>query len=146
MIRYTRLFVTFLLAVIVLQARSQSTATTSSPYSRFGLGDISDQLLPQNAGMGGIATATNRIGGFNTINVINPASYAMINFTTIDAGLYGNFVTLGKSGFADQKNSNFRFSHIAFAIPVTKRSALSFGLLPYSELGYNYRQTSVRNG
>jgi hypothetical protein len=146
MIKYTKFFITLLLAVIVLQARSQSTATTSSPYSRFGLGDISDQLLPQNAGMGGIATATNRIGGFNTINIVNPASYAMINYTTIDAGLYGSFVTLGKSGFADQKNSNFRFSHIAFAIPVTKRSALSFGLLPYSELGYNYRQTSVRNG
>jgi hypothetical protein len=146
MIKYTRLFITFLLAVIVLEARSQSTATTSSPYSRYGLGIIDDQLLPQNIGMGGIATAVNTIGGYNSINVINPASYGKIVFTTIDAGLYGNIVTLSKNGYANQKNSNFRFSHLAFAIPVTKHSALSFGLLPYSELGYNYKQTSVRNG
>ena len=75
MIKYTRLFITFLLAVIVLEARAQSTATTSSPYSRYGLGDINDQLLPQNIGMGGIATATNNISGYNNINVLNPASY-----------------------------------------------------------------------
>lgn len=146
MIKYTRLFITFLLAVIVLEARSQSTATTSSPYSRYGLGNIDDQLLPQNIGMGGIATAVNTIGGYNSINVINPASYGKIVFTTIDAGLYSNIVTLSKSGYANQKNSNFRYSHLAFAIPVTKHSAFSFGLLPYSELGYNYKQTSVRNG
>jgi hypothetical protein len=139
MIKYTRLFITFLLAVIVLQARSQSTATTSSPYSRFGLGDISDQLLPQNIGMGGIATATNTIGGYNTINVLNPASYGKISFTTIDVGLYSNVITLSKNGYPDERDVNTRLSHITFAFPVTKHSALSFGLMPYSELGYSYK-------
>ncbi|MDB5135271.1 MAG: hypothetical protein JWP37_1874 [Mucilaginibacter sp.] len=140
MIKYTRLFITFLLAVFVLGARAQSTATTSSPYSRYGIGLLDDQLLPQNIGMGGIATATNTIGGYNSINVINPASYSKITFTTIDVGVYSNMVTFSKDGYTDQKNSNTRLSHIAFAFPVTKHSALSFGLLPYSELGYNYKQ------
>ncbi|MDB5025330.1 MAG: hypothetical protein JWP78_3085 [Mucilaginibacter sp.] len=139
MIKYTRLFITFLLAVIVLQARSQSTATTSSPYSSFGLGDISNQLLPQNIGMGGIATATNTIGGYNSINVINPASYGKITFTTIDAGLSSNVLTLSKNGMPNERDANFKLSHIAFAFPVTKHSALSFGLMPYSELGYSYK-------
>src|ERR1700743_2527250 len=140
MIRYTRLFVTFLLAVIVLQAKSQSTATTSSPYSRFGIGDVSDQLMPQNIGMGGIATATNIIGGYNSINVINPASYGKITYTTIDVGIYSNVLTLSKTDYPDERVANFRLSHVAFAFPVTKHSALSFGLLPYSEVGYNYKQ------
>ncbi|MGZ3764639.1 MAG: hypothetical protein ACXVB0_09835 [Mucilaginibacter sp.] len=140
MIKYTRLFITFLLAVIVLQAKSQSTATTSSPYSRYGLGDIDNQLLPQNIGMGGIATATNTIGGYNSINVINPASYGKITFTTVDVGLFSNVVTFSKTGFADQRNVNTSFSHITFAIPITKHSAVSFGLLPYSQLGYSYKQ------
>jgi hypothetical protein len=144
MIKYTRLFITFLLAVIVLQAKSQSTATTSSPYSRYGIGDISDQLMPQNIGMGGIATATNTIGGYNNINVINPASYGKISYTTVDIGVYGNVVTFSKNGLPDQRNTNFRLSHVAFAFPVTKHSALSFGLLPYSELGYSYKQTLPR--
>lgn len=142
MIKYTRLFITFLLAFIVLQARAQSTATTSSPYSQFGLGDIQDQLLPQNIGMGGIATATNSIGGYNSINIINPASYGKIGFTVIDAGIFSNVVTLSKTNFADQRNVNTSFSHITLALPITKHSAVSFGLVPYSQMGYSYKETS----
>jgi len=144
MIKYTRLFITFLLAATVFEASAQSTATTSSPYSKFGLGLLDDQTLPQNIGMGGISTATNSTGGFRNINQLNPASYSKIDFTTIDAGVYGNSITLSKDGFPDQRNSNFRLSHFEFATPVTKHSALSFGLLPYSELGYSYKQ-SVKN-
>jgi hypothetical protein len=141
MIKYTRFFITLLFAVIAFAAHSQSTATSSSPYSRYGIGDIDPQLMPQNVGMGGIGVATNKISLFNNINVINPASYGAINYTTIDIGLYSNFLTLGQTGAASQKNSNFRLSHVAFAIPVSPRSALSFGLLPYSERGYNYKKS-----
>ena len=80
MIKYTKIFVTLLLALIVFQARSQSTATTSSPYSRFGLGDISPQVLPQNLGMGDISVATNNFSGYYNINPLNPASYGKIGF------------------------------------------------------------------
>lgn len=146
MIKFTRLFFTFLFAVIVLNASAQSTATTSSPYSRYGLGDISDQLLPQNIGMGGISVATNSIGGYNSINVINPASYGKISFTTIDIGVSSDVDTYSKLGFADQRNTSTKLSHLLFALPVTKSSALSFGLLPYSELGYNYKTTKTNFG
>ncbi|MBS1501203.1 MAG: hypothetical protein JST32_04025 [Bacteroidetes bacterium] len=95
--------------------------------------------MPQNIGMGGIATATNNIGGYNSINVINPASYGKIFFTTIDAGVSTNVLTLSKNGFADQRNANTRLSHIVMAFPVTKSSALSFGIMPYSEIGYSYK-------
>ncbi|TSD63919.1 hypothetical protein FFF34_015240 [Inquilinus sp. KBS0705] len=141
MIRYFRFIVLFLLTAATIGAKAQSTATTSSPYSRYGLGDINPMLLPQNLSMGGIGVATNRINSFNTINPINPASYGMINLTVFDVGLASNFSTLNKAGQTSQSNSNFRLSHIAIAIPVTKKSALSFGLMPYSELGYSYKQT-----
>lgn len=120
---------------------AQSTATTSSPYSRYGLGTIDPILLPQNVAMGGIGTALNTINGYNNINPLNPASYGAMRLTVIDAGLYGNVTNLNKSGQPTQTSSNFRFSHMAFGIPVSKKSALSFGLLPYSELGYKYKQT-----
>ncbi|HWZ15516.1 MAG TPA: hypothetical protein VNW95_09785 [Mucilaginibacter sp.] len=141
MIKYTRLFITFILAITVTGAMAQSTATTSSPYSKFGLGDIIPEALPQSIGMGGIGTAVNRISGYNNINVLNPASYGAIGFTTIDAGIYSNVVSLNQTGQPSSTNGNFRLSHVAFAIPVSKRSALSFGLLPYSQMGYNYKQT-----
>ncbi|HEY8781939.1 MAG TPA: hypothetical protein VIM16_10015 [Mucilaginibacter sp.] len=149
MIKYTRIFITFLLVAVAYGATAQSaqsTATTSSPYSKYGLGDINPTLLPQNIGMGGIAAAINRISGYNNINPLNPASYAFINYTTIDAGVYANLSNFSQTGQANASNANFRLSHIAFAIPVSKRSALSFGLLPYSEMGYNNVQTSTRNG
>lgn len=141
MIKYTRFFITFLLAVAALSARSQTTATTSSPYSRYGLGDLSPGVLPQNMGMGGIATATNRINGYMNINPLNPSSYSQIRIMTIDAGLYANRVTYNQNGQASKTDANFSINHITFAVPVTKTSALSFGLLPYSQLGYNYRQS-----
>ena len=149
MIKYTGIFITFLLCVTALGAIAQSAqtiATSSSPYSRYGLGTIDPALLPQNIGMGGIATAINRISGYNNINPFNPASYALINYTTIDAGIYADVSSFSQTGSPSATNSNFRLSHIAFAIPITKSSALSFGLLPYSEMGYNTIQTKNNFG
>src|ERR1700743_991798 len=144
MIKYSKVFITILLALIAFGAQSQSTATSSSPYSRYGLGDISSGILPQNTAMGGIATATNRINGYNNINPLNPASYAFMNLTTIDIGIYSNTLFLSQTGQTSQTDANFRLSHVAFGIPVTSHSALSFGLMPYSQLGYNYKQTLPR--
>jgi hypothetical protein len=147
MIRYIRfIIILFLFTATALGVKAQSTATTSSPYSRYGIGDINPMLLPQNVAMGGIGVATNRINGFFSINPLNPASYSSMGLTVIDIGVYGKFNTLEKTGSASQNNSNFRLSHIAFGIPVSARSAFSFGLMPYSELGYNYRQVKSNFG
>lgn len=146
MIKYTRLFITILLATIAYQVSAQSTATTSSPYSQFGLGELVPQALPQNIGMGGLTTATNQFGGYYNINQSNPASYGIIGLTTVDVGLYGQKLTLSQNGQASQSNNNFRFSHIAFAFPVSKRSAISFGAMPYTQMGYNYKVTKSNFG
>lgn len=144
MIKYTKFFITILLAFIAFGAQSQSTATSSSPYSRYGLGDISSVGLPQNIAMGGIGTATNRVNGYSNVNSLNPASYGYINLTTIDIGIYTNTLFLSQTGQPSQTNANFRLSHIAFGIPVTHNSALAFGIQPYSQLGYNYKQNLPR--
>jgi hypothetical protein len=147
MIKYIRFIVLILLAVSASAVvKAQSTATTSSPYSRYGLGLLDNSALPQTAAMGGIATGVNRINGYNNINSQNPASYGFVNFTTIDIGVYSSIVSLNQNGVASQTNGNFRLSHIAFAIPVSKRSALSFGLQPYSEMGYNFVQSKSSFG
>jgi hypothetical protein len=145
MIRYTKIFITILLAFIAFGAQSQSTATSSSPYSRYGLGDISNTgIMPQNIAMGGIGTAINNVGWLSNANPLNPASYGFINLTTIDIGIYSSALILQQTGQSTQANENFRLSHIAFGIPVTHNSALSFGLQPYSQLGYNYKQNLPR--
>lgn len=138
MIKYTRLFLSVLFAVAGTGAMAQSTS--SSPYSRFGLGDIQEPLLPQNRAMGGISVGIQQSGGYDNINITNPASYSVIRLTAIDIGVFGNATTLSNH-FAKETSKNFRLSHAAFAIPVSKRSALSFGILPYSDYGYNYRNS-----
>ena len=120
MIKHLRFLITILLAVIAFGANAQSTANTSSPYSRYGLGLIDQQAFPQTIGMGGISTAINSIDLYNNINQLNPASYAKINFTTIDAGIYTNVTQVSQTGQTGSTNSNTRFSHVAFAIPITR--------------------------
>ena len=144
MINYFKYFTVFLLSALAFGAFAQNSATTSSPYSKFGLGDYEEPLLPQTRGMGGIGVAVRKPSGFNDINVMNPASYSTINLTTIDIGAYAGFTSLKTNVSGPQTNGNFRLSHINFAIPVSKHSALSFGLMPYTNLGYSYRQQSTQ--
>jgi hypothetical protein len=146
MIRYIRFILILSLTAAAAGANAQSTATTSSPYSRYGIGDISPNVLPQSLGMGGIGTAINKVNGFNYINPLNPASYAALNYTVIDAGISSNIITLSKSGQSNQTNASFRYNHLAFAFPISKKSAFAFGLMPYSEIGYNYRQKQSNFG
>lgn len=150
MIKFTRLFITFLLAIFVFRAQAQqTTAASSNPYSQFGLGELLPQTLPQNIGMGGLGAAVNNTSGYFNINPVNPASYGAIGLTAIDVGIYGNISVLSQNTNGtqiSQSNGNFRFGHINFAFPVTKRSALSFGLQPYSQVGYSYRNTQKNFG
>lgn len=140
MINRTKSLLILLAIFSAFKASAQSTS--SSPYSRFGLGQLQQQSLPQNMSMGGIAAGVRTVGGYNNINMLNPASYSAIGLTTIDIGAYGTINTISNSS-AKQTGTDFRLNHIAFAIPVTKNtSALSFGLLPYSDLGYNFRQST----
>ncbi|MBD1394058.1 hypothetical protein [Mucilaginibacter glaciei] len=142
MIKYIRFIVLILLTATAfgVNAQNATTATTSSPYSRYGLGELNSGAISQNAAMGGIGVATNNVNLFNTVNLLNPASYSNLRLTVIDIGLSSSINTLNKTGFGSQTNSTFKVNHIVFAVPVSKRSALAFGLTPYSELGYNYRQ------
>jgi hypothetical protein len=140
MINRTKSLLILLSIFSAFSASAQSTS--SSPYSKFGLGDLRQQSLPQNMGMGGVAAGVRTLGGYNNINMLNPASYSAINLTTIDIGAYATVNTLSNNT-TKQTGVDFRLNHLAFAIPVTKgTSALSFGLLPYSELGYSFRQVT----
>lgn len=132
--------INYIAAVLILLASISAEAqiTTQSPYSRYGLGNIKGSVLPQYRAMGGISTAINKPTLYSNINMQNPASYTGISLTTLDIGMSGAFTTLERNG-AQEKSYNSTLSHLALAFPlVTGKSALSFGILPYTELGYEY--------
>lgn len=143
MIRVSKNIFLFLCVFASVNAFSQST--TNSPYSEDGLGLLSGPQLPQNRAMGGIAAGLRRSGGYNNINLANPASYSAIQLTTFDVGMYGgiNGIT---DGNATEKNFTASLNHLVFAIPVNKKSAVSFGILPFSTMGYRYRTPTVIDG
>ncbi|HEY0896018.1 MAG TPA: hypothetical protein VGE15_05660, partial [Sphingobacteriaceae bacterium] len=135
-----KIFRLVLLSAILFTGVSASAqTTTSSPYSQFGLGDIKGLALPQQRGMGGIGMGLRRPGGYGNINLMNPASYSAVHITTFDAGGQIGIRQLSKNSITET-GSNASFSHFAFAIPVVRNhSAISFGIVPFSELGYRYK-------
>lgn len=138
---YQKLKYTLAIGLLLSGFISKAQVTIQSPYSKFGVGNIKGSLLPQLRAMGGISTAVSKHTFFNNINMQNPASYASISNTTLDMGISGGYTELKNSSITET-NFNANIAHVALAFPVTKTSALSFGLLPYSELGYNFLNTT----
>ncbi len=112
-------------------------STTSSPYSRFGLGEIRGDLLPQTRAMGGIATGVRYLSGYGNINIANPASYSGLGLTTVDVGVFGNITQLSRNQLSED-SYNFSLSHINFGIPLGRPGGISFGIMPFSDVGFSY--------
>lgn len=131
--------INYIVAVMILltSATVKAQVTSQSPYSRYGLGNVKGLLLPQFKAMGGISTGVFKPSMyFNNINMQNPATYAGITSTTVDMGMSGTLKTL-KKGSESEGSFNATLNHVALAFPIKAgRTGLSFGLLPYTELGY----------
>lgn len=120
-------------------AYAQET-TSHSPYSKFGIGQMREDLLPQTRSMGGISTGIRYQAGLPILNIANPASYSGLNRTILEAGLYGNITQLSK-GSAQDHTADFAFSHFGFGFAIARNHGIALGLMPYSDLGYNITET-----
>lgn len=140
MIRKTNkyIFIFAFFAFAAVNAAAQSII--NSPYSKYGVGNLQGTYLPQNRSMGNLAYGISSVGVYNNINIANPASYSQIRLTAFDFGLGGGVQSLKRDNQVEN-SFNASLEHLAIAIPVSKKSALSFGLLPYSVFGYSYKQT-----
>ncbi|SFB92680.1 hypothetical protein SAMN05421747_102152 [Parapedobacter composti] len=127
-------FLTLLLASTLVHAQR---STTSSPYSRFGIGELRGDLLPQTRAMGGIATGVRYLGGYSNINVSNPASYSALTLTTVDIGVFGNITQLSRNQLSEN-SYNFSLGHINFGIPLGRPGGISFGIMPFSDVGFSH--------
>lgn len=133
----------FFLFLIAFNLSATAQVTSSSPYSQFGLGDLSGSLLPQNRAMGGLSMGIRKPGLYDNINLSNPASYSTLQLTTFDVGAAMDIRKLSKAGITGKTQLNSTLSHITFGVPVNKFSALSFGLVPYSDLGYRFMNSGM---
>ena len=110
--------------------------SSNSPYTRYGLGDLSDQIFTNNAAMGGIGFGlrTNK-----HVNPMNPASYTSVDSLSFmfDAGLSLRSSNYQENGFkSNAKNSSFDYLIMQFRLH--PRLGLAAGFTPYSDVGYNF--------
>jgi hypothetical protein len=129
----------FLVLPSLLRAQSENSSSTSSPYSRYGIGTLNSYSQGRSAAMGGIGTGVRY--GFQ-INIGNPASYTAIDTMTflMDFGLSSRHT---KYQTANQENggNNVNFSALTFSFPLKKWWATAFGITPLSEKGYSIAST-----
>lgn len=108
----------------------------NSPYSRYGLGLLSDQSTGITKSMGGIGA------GFrypNTLNMKNPASYSMVDTLTFIADLgfalqNGNFSENGVRVNAH----NAYINHLAMQFRILPKVGMTVGFMPFSNVGYGF--------
>lgn len=117
--------------------------STVSPYSRYGLGDLSGGSSAQSLSMGGlnIGLTNDSIVPFY-INSANPASFISNRITSYEAGVVSNMLKLQTESSKATVNSA-SIAYLSFAVPVKKWWGLSMGLLPYSSVGYKVTEHKV---
>ena len=116
---------------------------TSSPYSRFGLGDLQGNAFPVYNALGGGVTA---LSSSNSVNPSNPASYTSFRANSFLFSTGGMHKTTQLQNSTDkQVANNSAFSHLTIAFPISSKLGASFGMLPFSDIGYtlNARDTVV---
>lgn len=127
------------LFIITVSAFAQSG--TNSPYSQYGLGELTNQGNGFNRGMNGVGIAL-REG--NQINYLNPASYSGIDSLSFifDAGLSLQLTNFkeGKTKI-NAKNADFEYAVGAFRL--MPRMGMAFGIIPFTNVGYNYNTTGT---
>ena len=130
-----------LASVCITPAVAQSG--TNSPYSQYGLGLLNEQSSGFNRGMNGLGLAFRE---HNQVNYINPASYSALDSLTFifDAGLSGQITNFNENGHKINAN-NADFEYAVAAFRAFKHVGVSFGIVPFTNVGYNYAITDYLN-
>jgi len=125
-------------------------ASDNSPYSFFGLGELSNPYYSYLQHMGGLGAAFKDAGH---INSVNPASYATLLSASFETGLYGEYSTLteGQNSFSSWNGS---LNYFALAFPLVNPIndlldrkerkydlGMAFSLQPYTTVGYDITST-----
>ena len=129
--------ITQLILLLALVVNVNAQSNSYSPYSRFGIGEREPVTFAHNQGMAGAFIAHKPDSSMPVfINAGNPAAYALIRLTSLEIG--------GRYKYYDIKGANTgikkftaNFSYGALGFPVGKNAGASFGIMPYSSVGYS---------
>ena len=130
------LLLSVLLIISVSVSAQEGTYGAYSPYSIFGIGDLSKDGSAFNKSMGGVGIATrNR----RFINYTNPAAISARDSLSFmaDFGLEQNNKYFAQGDLRSAHNT-FNIHNLVMSFPIWRSSAFMVGITPYSDIGYDF--------
>ena len=115
---------------------------TSSPSSRFGYGELNDNLPGAYRAMGGVGLG---MRSNKTINSAQPASYTACDSLTFMFDIAGSFLyTSYGDSYGERSRLNGNLEYVTLQFPLWRQYiALSAGVTPYSAMGYELSESGV---
>jgi len=126
------------------------SAQENSPYSRYGLGDLVPNSNITNRGMGGLSAGVvdydkrydlkEQYPKAQSVNFLNPASYAKIRITSFNLGFEVDNRTLHEPDSTDKFHSvSAIISYVQLAIPLNRKHniGMNLGLRPITRINYS---------
>jgi len=118
-----------------LSALGQTTGTYT-PYSIYGVGDLSQPGSAYSKTMGGtgVALRNNRY-----LNLINPAAVTARDSLAFmaDFSLYNDNKLFQQEGIRSASNT-VNINDLAMSFPIWRKSAMMVGIMPFSDTGFGY--------
>jgi hypothetical protein len=133
--KYNKVGFLFVLVMFPALLFAQFNNNTSSPYSRYGIGELHHYSFGRSTAMGGASIAS-RNG--QQINIGNPASFDAVDslgfmFEFAINAKYSEF----RNDIGKITSSNVNFQYFAMNFQINNRMGTSLGLVPFTDVGYN---------
>ena len=131
-----RWFLTALVAVCATFSAFGQAAGTYTPYSIYGVGDLSQPGSAYNKTMGGVGVA---LRNNRYINLLNPAAVTARDSLAFmaDFSLYNDNKVFNQGGIKSASNT-FNINNLVMSFPIWRSSAMMVGIMPYSDTGFGY--------
>ena len=133
-----------LVALSLMAMGAWAQNATSSPTSRFGYGELNNNLPGAYRAMGGVGVGmrSNKV-----INSAQPASYTSCDSMTFMFDVAGSLLYTNYSESDKQNNKvNGNLEYITMQFPIWRKYiAMSLGVTPYSAVGYDFALTDSIN-
>ena len=135
--------VSVFLIISVCVSAQDGTYGAYSPYSIYGVGDLSKQGTAFNKSKGGTGIAT-RDKRF--VNYLNPAAVTARDSLAFmaDFGLSGSSDVYSQ-GNLKSANNTFNIYDFVMTFPIWRSSAFMVGITPFSDVGYDFSSIEKRD-
>ena len=122
--------------ILLLGAVAISQSNINSPYSSYGLGEISG---PDHAVSSALGNTTVTIQDSTLLNFYNPATYGALGKgqPLFSLGVSSKLSTFSENGNSSSSNIT-GIQNFALGMSLSKHFGLAFGLKPYARRGYEF--------